>query len=180
MKGGIKRGWDYGDDGKTPLRWTGNQNVIPIFTEPDFMDLKRGTVLDIGSGIPLGWNADIYNVQFPTCPAYNNTTEKMIHSAQKPVLLLGMLVMLSSNVGETVLDCFGGSMTTGVASVICDRNFIGIEREAKTYEDGRNRIMSTPYDRWEKYFEKRLSSSEPFKFGFASRSFMKKMGKDKA
>jgi DNA modification methylase len=42
--------------------------------------------------------------------------------------------------GETVLDPFMGSGTTGVAAVQMGRNFIGIERELKYFEIACKRI----------------------------------------
>lgn len=43
-------------------------------------------------------------------------------------------------IGDTVLDCFMGSGTTGVACVRNNRKFIGIELQEKYYEIARNRI----------------------------------------
>ncbi len=167
-KGGDKRGWEYNDNG-LPVRYTGLGNIIPIFTslEKDNGGLDRkGTVLDIGSGQRLPLSGDIYNLQFPVVPSVLNTMEKQVHSAQKAVLILVMLIMLSSNEGDTVLDCFGGSFSTGIASVITNRNFIGIEKEVDTFNKGIEHIKNTPWDKWEDYIGKHLLSTEKgFKFG---------------
>lgn len=45
-----------------------------------------------------------------------------------------------SNEGDTVLDCFMGSGTTGIACVELKRNFIGIELDEKYFEIAKNRI----------------------------------------
>jgi len=50
-----------------------------------------------------------------------------LHETQKPVRLMRLLVELFSNEGETVLDPFMGSGTTGVACQRLGRKFIGIE-----------------------------------------------------
>ena len=40
----------------------------------------------------------------------------------------------------TVLDCFMGSGSTGVACINTNRNFIGIELDDKYFEIAKNRI----------------------------------------
>jgi site-specific DNA-methyltransferase (adenine-specific) len=52
----------------------------------------------------------------------------------------------SSNVGDTVLDMFMGSGSTGVACVNTNRRFIGIEMEEKYFNIGVNRMSATEKD----------------------------------
>lgn len=59
--------------------------------------------------------------RFNTKPSANH------HPTVKPVHLMSWLVRLVSKEGDTVLDPFMGSGTTGVACKILNRNFIGIE-----------------------------------------------------
>ena len=47
---------------------------------------------------------------------------------QKPLRLLYRIVLASTRVGETILDPFAGSCTTGIAANLLDRRFIGIEQ----------------------------------------------------
>ena len=56
------------------------------------------------------------------------------HPTQKPLDLLKRIVLASTNKGDVVLDPFTGSSTTGIASIINDRKFIGIDME-KGYLD---------------------------------------------
>ena len=56
-----------------------------------------------------------------------------IHVCQKPLEILERLVRVSSLPGDTVLDCFMGSGSTGVAAYNMGRKFIGIERDPKQY-----------------------------------------------
>ncbi len=49
------------------------------------------------------------------------------HPTIKPLNIIQTLVANSSKEGETVLDCFMGSGTTGVACARLQRNFIGME-----------------------------------------------------
>ena len=62
------------------------------------------------------------------------------HPSQKPVNILKEMIILSSNEGDTILDCFMGSGSTGVACMELNRKFIGIELEGKFFEISKNRI----------------------------------------
>lgn len=63
-----------------------------------------------------------------------------LHPTQKPVLLLEYLIKTYTNEGETVLDNCMGSGSTGVACVNTNRDFIGMEFEAKYFQIAENRI----------------------------------------
>lgn len=56
------------------------------------------------------------------------------HPTQKPDRLLAEWVRLFSNKGETVLDPFMGSGTTGVAAVRLGRKFVGCEIDPKYFD----------------------------------------------
>jgi len=62
------------------------------------------------------------------------------HPTQKPLKLMRMVIERLTQEGDTVLDPFMGSGTTGVACVQTGRNFIGIEIEPKYYEIAEKRI----------------------------------------
>jgi site-specific DNA-methyltransferase (adenine-specific) len=62
------------------------------------------------------------------------------HPTQKPVALLSSLISDFSEPGETILDPFMGSGTTGVAAAQMGRKFIGIEREPKYFDIACERI----------------------------------------
>lgn len=49
------------------------------------------------------------------------------HPTQKPLALLERIILAASNEGERVLDPFNGSGTTGVASVLHGREYVGLE-----------------------------------------------------
>ena len=49
------------------------------------------------------------------------------HPTQKPLAFMEALIQKQSNEGDTVLDCFAGSCTTGVAALNTGRKFIGCE-----------------------------------------------------
>ena len=62
------------------------------------------------------------------------------HPTQKPVALMEYLILTYTNPGDTVLDPFAGSGTTGVACRNLDRKFIGIERVPEYAAIARERI----------------------------------------
>ena len=62
------------------------------------------------------------------------------HPNEKPLSLMRKLVTLCSNKGDTVIDPFMGSGTTGVACVELDRNFIGCETDQTYFEIAERRI----------------------------------------
>ena len=62
------------------------------------------------------------------------------HVCMKPTDILARIITTSSNPGDTILDCFMGSGSTGVACVNTDRNFIGIELDEGYYNIAQKRI----------------------------------------
>ena len=51
------------------------------------------------------------------------------HPTQKPLRLLYRIILASTDLGDTILDPFSGSATTGIAANLLGRKYIGIERE---------------------------------------------------
>ncbi|MDX9999940.1 MAG: DNA methyltransferase [Polyangia bacterium] len=49
------------------------------------------------------------------------------HPTQKPITLLDRIIRAASRPGDLVLDPFNGSGTTGVAALLLDRSYIGID-----------------------------------------------------
>jgi site-specific DNA-methyltransferase (adenine-specific) len=64
------------------------------------------------------------------------------HPTEKPLKLMTALVSDFTNPGETILDPFMGSGSTGVACVQLGRRFIGIERDEKHFATARERIAA--------------------------------------
>lgn len=71
---------------------------------------------------------------------YNKNTLGAVHPTQKPLPLMKQLVHLFSNDGQTVLDPFMGSGSTGVACVTQARKFIGIEANPEHFDSACKRI----------------------------------------
>jgi len=58
------------------------------------------------------------------------------HPTQKPLRLLYRIVLSSTREGETILDPFAGSCTTGIASNLLGRKFIGIDQSQEFLDYG--------------------------------------------
>ena len=69
-----------------------------------------------------------------------NIIGKKLHPTEKPPALLEILIANSSLEGETILDPFMGSGTTGVACKNLNRNFVGIEMDSSYYDIAVKRI----------------------------------------
>jgi len=70
----------------------------------------------------------------------NNPEREGKHPTEKPRRLMAEIVADFTNPGQTILDPFMGSGTTGVAAVQMGRDFIGIEREERYFEIACRRI----------------------------------------
>ncbi len=60
---------------------------------------------------------------------YPKPSRSPLHPTQKPVGLLRHLILNSTDIGDIVYDCFGGSGSTGIAAEQCKRAAILIERD---------------------------------------------------
>jgi DNA modification methylase len=72
----------------------------------------------------------------------SEASDKNAHPCPKPTGWMTWAVDIASRYGETVLDPFMGSGTTGVAAVQLGRKFIGIELEPKYFEIACERITN--------------------------------------
>jgi len=72
-----------------------------------------------------------------------NIDGKKVHPTQKPENLISRVIMSSSNIGDTILDPFFGTGTTGAVSKKLGRNYIGIEQNAKYALEAEKRIRLT-------------------------------------
>jgi site-specific DNA-methyltransferase (adenine-specific) len=81
------------------------------------------------------------------------TTSKNIHPTTKPVKLMSYIITLFTREGDWVLDPFLGSGTTGIASKLMGRSFVGIEREQE-YMDIAKERCGIDRDELIKFFRK--------------------------
>ena len=69
-----------------------------------------------------------------------DSKDKRYHPTQKPTELLEILITTYTKQGDTILDPFMGSGSTGVACVNTGRNFIGMELDHTYFEIAKQRI----------------------------------------
>jgi site-specific DNA-methyltransferase (adenine-specific) len=69
-----------------------------------------------------------------------HTKTNQNHPTEKPVGLMQYIIEMHTDSGNTILDPFMGSGSTGVACARAGRNFIGIERDAKYHKIACDRI----------------------------------------
>ena len=98
------------------LRWGNGYTTQP-----------QGQVLDIWNDIPYVYAGSVINKE----AILKKGTVQKAHPAQMPVNLAVRCILFSTDEGDTVLDPFNGSGTTGEACIRHNRNFIGIERESE-------------------------------------------------
>lgn len=84
------------------------------------------------------WNAGGKRGVYTHC--VNGPEREGTHPTEKPRRLMAELIRDFTNAGETILDPFMGSGTTGVAAIQLGRKFIGIEREARYFDIAVKRI----------------------------------------
>ncbi len=81
--------------------------------------------------------------QFSVCSGKERLKDengKKLHSTQKPQKLLERIILISSCKGDTILDPFGGTMTTAAAAKKLGRNYIMIEQNKKYCQFGEKRL----------------------------------------
>lgn len=126
MAGWVYRGivvWDKGASRPTPDRFRNDCEYVVWGTDGQRKaEYKKGVF--VGKGC----------FKIPSVPSKNKS-----HQTEKPVELLKNLMGICPENG-TVLDCFMGSGSTGVACVETDRDFIGIELLEEYFNTAQRRI----------------------------------------
>jgi DNA modification methylase len=133
--------WCYNSNLSRQSRLINFYNLVPDFNKvkqayknPDDRRIKRYIEKTGSSGSKsYDWISDIQQVK-------NVSDEKSGHPCPVPVELIKRIVLLTTNEGDTILDPFMGSGTTGVACVQTGRNFIGIEIDPGYFKIAEKRI----------------------------------------
>lgn len=92
------------------------------------------------------WNgqADKSSTEIKPVEQRFTTKTKNIHPTVKPIKLMEYLIKLVAREGQTVLDPFMGSGSTGIAAKNLKRNFVGIEISKEYYEIAKARLGIKP------------------------------------
>jgi len=91
----------------------------------------------------IGKEIKEYGSRFNVWEINTEKQNKTGHPAVFPINLVQDHIKTWSNENDTVLDCFMGSGTTGLACKNLNRNFIGIEIDKEYFDIAKQRIEST-------------------------------------
>jgi site-specific DNA-methyltransferase (adenine-specific) len=80
-----------------------------------------------------------------------NGSEKTGYPTQKPIGVLRRIFLASSNKGDTVLDFFAGSGTTGAVCLELKRKFILVDNNLQAMKVMEKRFAGVKGIRWEGY-----------------------------
>lgn len=80
------------------------------------------------------WFSDIQLVKNVSKTKYN-------HPCPVPVALMERIIQLTTNIGDTIIDPFMGSGTTGVACQNTGRHFIGFEIDTNYFDMAQERLV---------------------------------------
>ena len=118
------------------IEWV-KTNPVPINSKTNYLTNAREIALvGVKGGKPI-FNSEYDNgiYKYPVCH-----DKGRFHPTQKPIELIRDLIRKHSKEDDVVLDCFSGSGTTAVASILDNRNFIGCELDKTYYDKSMKRI----------------------------------------
>lgn len=110
------------------------------FYQPAAVGLQTFGNLDAQPIFYYGKNASKRNMGVPCSYQLTEKPEDNGHPCVKPIKAWTKLILNNTLPGQTILDPFMGSGTTGVACVQTGRNFIGIEIDPGYFEIAKKRI----------------------------------------
>ena len=100
--------------------------------------------LSKGNNIHINDNIDLHDpLSSVWYIPHNIPKQERVHPTQMPIGLVDRILTVASKDGDTVLDNFMGSGTTGVSSKKYNRNFIGIELNPNNFNIAKERIEGT-------------------------------------
>lgn len=81
------------------------------------------------------------------------------HPTQKPLRLLYRIILACTHEGDTILDPFSGSCTTGIAANLLRRNFIGIDMSEEYLQLGLRRLLEISDPKTEERFLRKMKEN---------------------
>lgn len=108
----------------------------------------------------------------------NAERHKTLHPTEKPETLLERIILLGSKQGDTILDPFTGSVTTGVVAKRLKRNFIGFEINPEYFEVANNRINGERINDKVIYSDKLLKQDEQLRMFLEEKAIYQSTNKD--
>ena len=93
--------------------------------------------------------------QLPAIAKWEKSCKK--HPTQKPLSVLTRIIMASTKLNAWVLDPFAGSSTTGIASNLANRRYLGIDQEPEFLEISKNRKLEIENEQITELYRKKIS-----------------------
>ena len=78
------------------------------------------------------------------------------HPTQKPLSVLSRLILASTKPNAWILDPFAGSSTTGIASNLANRRYLGIDKEQEFLEISKNRKLEIENHKTAESYRKKI------------------------
>lgn len=122
---------------------SGKHNYYPIMEN---QKPRTGKIYASSDSASVKYNDGVerkYDKKYPkTLITFSNADQTgRLHPTQKPVALMEYLIKTYTNPSAVVLDFTMGSGTTGVACILLNRRFIGIEKDATYFALAKERIQ---------------------------------------
>lgn len=113
-------------------------NPVPINSKLNYLSNAKEYFITFVKKSKPTFNSQYHNgiFSYPICSGKERTK----HPTQKPLKLMEELLLIHTNEGDLVLDCFMGSGTTGVACKNLNRDFIGVELDKNYFEIAKARL----------------------------------------
>ena len=119
-------GWVSGGRAKAKSGFFPTHNTIGLYGDKKDFRFVNGSIIRRQPGF--------------SSPRQCSFAKKTGHPYEKPVPLMEYLIEGATKPGDTVMDCFMGTGTVGVAAKNTARQFIGMEIERKWYDVATERI----------------------------------------
>ena len=139
--------WAYDYGGKSKSRWPSKHDTILVYVK-DINDYYfNSEAVDrepyMAPGLVTAEKAE--RGKLPTDVWWHTIVsptgkEKSGYPTQKPLGILRRIIQASSKPGDSVLDFFAGSGTTGVAAAELDRKFVLIDQNPEAIQIIKNRL----------------------------------------
>lgn len=145
--------WAYDYGGKSKSRWPAKHDTILVYVKDPKEYFFDSTSVDrepyMAPGLVTAEKVELGKL--PTDVWWHTIVsptgkEKTGYPTQKPKGILRRIIQASSQVGDTVLDFFAGSGTTGEVAAELDRNFILIDQNPEAIAIIKERLGSVPYE----------------------------------
>ena len=147
--------WAYDYGGRSKKKWPAkHDNILVYVKDPVCYTFNVGAIDRIPYLAPgLVGPEKAARGKLPTDTWWHtivatNSKEKTGYPTQKPIGILNRIIRASSNPGETVLDFFAGSGTTGVSCLQLGRRFILVDNNLQAMQVMARRFGPRPEVAW--------------------------------